>query len=383
MRVSAVIVAAGQGQRFGALKQVVPILGVPVLDHTLARFQSHPKVNEIVLVLHPDLLKDPARWTQRFPKIRKVIPGGQTRAESVYRGADAATAEYLLVHDGVRPLVSARLIHQLVQVLAQAPVVVPVVPLRDTVKRCEDDVVFDRLDRERWVIVQTPQAVHRQVLLQAYANLGDDAWHQPDESTLVEKALGIKARAVPGDPQNLKITYPEDQRLAESLLARGIRVGFGVDLHRLAPGRPFVLGGVSIPFELGPVGHSDGDVLIHTLIDALLGATALGDIGRWFPDTDPRYAGAPSTDLLKHVVLRLEEKGYRILNVDLTVVLERPKIAPYVEAMRQTLAQALRLDPARVSIKAKTSEHVGPVGEGKAIQAFATALVLGPDTGFS
>ncbi len=379
MRVSAVIVAAGRGERFGAFKQVSPLLGIPVLEHTLARFQVHPSVDEIVVVLHPELMDQADQWTRTFSKIRIVVPGAETRSASVLRGIQESRGEWLLVHDGVRPLVSTSLIHRVVGALRHHPVVVPVVPLRDTVKRRSDDQVYGELDRKQWVMVQTPQGVHREVILRAYEVLGEKAWVQPDESTLVEQALGIRAHAVPGDPRNLKITYPEDLHMAEQILLQGIRVGFGTDLHRLVPGRPLVICGVTIPFEQGPLGHSDGDVGIHALIDALLGATALGDIGQWFPDTDPAYKDVASTDLLQSVYEAIQKKGFRILHVDLTIVLERPKIAPYADAMRAVLSDILKLSKARISIKAKTSEGVGPVGRGEAIQAFATVTLLGFD----
>ncbi len=372
------MVAAGKGERFGAPKQVQPLLGLPLLEHSLVAFQQHPEVDEVVLVLAEGLLGQAADFKARYPKLRQVVAGGETRGASVLRGLEVAQGEWVLVHDAARPLLRQALIGRVLRRLERHPVVVPVLPVPDTVKYRQNDHVKGQVDRSRLALVQTPQGVWARILRRAYERAGDEAVHFTDESNLVEHALGIPASTVPGDPDNIKVTFPEDLQRVEALMTRRMCVGFGYDRHRLGPGRPLVLGGIEIPSDLGALGHSDADVVIHALVDALLGAAALGDIGGLFPDHDPQWKDAPSRIFLEQVRQLLESRGFRVLHVDVTVVLERPKVRPYAAEIRKNLAKLLGIAPDRVSLKGKSGEGKGEVGRREIVEAYAVATLVGP-----
>lgn len=376
VKVSAVIVAAGRGTRFGGLKQFAPLLGRPLIHHTLAPFQAHPGVDEIVLVLPQEALDRGDALQELFSKLARVVPGGAERSDSVRRGVEAARGEWVLVHDGARPCLRPALISRILEALARHPAAAPYLPVRDTLKRKANDHLEGWIPRDKAVAVQTPQGFHRELLLRAHRRASRAF---TDDTTLVEEVLGVRALGVPGDPENLKVTVPEDLARAEGVLRRWLRIGLGWDAHRLVPGRPLILGGVEIPFDRGPVGHSDGDALIHAVIDALLGAAALGDIGTHFPDSDPAYAGISSLELLRRTQALLARRGILVLQVDAVVVLERPKLAPYRARMIDNLARVLSLPPHRISVKAKTAEGMGAVGRGKGIEAQAVALILAPE----
>jgi 2-C-methyl-D-erythritol 2,4-cyclodiphosphate synthase len=281
----------------------------------------------------------------------------------------------VVIHDAARPLVSVALIEQTVAAAAESGAAVAAVRARDTVKRVEAGRVVETLPRDAVVLVQTPQAFRVDVLRDALAS-SDDA---TDEAALAERA-GHAVRVVEGDPRNLKITTAEDLLMLEGVLGREaagprLRVGNGYDLHRLVPGRPLVLGGMVIPFELGLDGHSDADAVCHAVIDAILGACGAGDVGRLFPDTDPSWAGADSLDLLRRAAAIVRDRGFDVVNVDVVVIAQRPKLAPYIETMRARVAEALGCDPAQVGVKGKTNEGVDSVGRGESIAAHAVALL--------
>ncbi len=378
MQVSAIVVAAGKGERFGAPKQVQPLLGIPLLEHSLMAFQRHPQVDEVVLVVSEALLPRAEEWRQRYPKLRRVVAGGETRGASVFQGLEQSQGEWLLVHDAARPLLRQTLIDRVLQRLERHPLVVPVLRVPDTVKYWRDDRVEGQVDRSQLALVQTPQGVWRRILQRAYEKAGDRAPFFSDESNLVEYALGIHASPVPGDPENLKVTFPEDLQRVEALMTRRLCVGLGYDRHRLGQGRPLYLGGVRIPSDLGAVGHSDADVVIHALVDALLGAASLGDIGALFPDHDPQWKDAPSRIFLERTRQLLEQRGYRVLNVDITVILERPRIRPHVAKIRENLAGILGIPKDRISIKGKSGEGIGPVDQREILEAYAVATLVGP-----
>ncbi len=378
MRTSAVVVAAGKGERFGAPKQVQPLLGIPLMEHSLMAFQQHPRVEEVVLVLAEGLLSRAEDLQRRYPKLRAVVPGGETRGASVRKGLEQVQGEWVLVHDAARPLLRMALIDRVLKGLERHPVVVPVLPVPDTVKYRRGDHLEGQLDRSELALVQTPQGVWARILRRAYERAGAQAVYFSDESNLVEHALGIHAVPVAGDPENLKITYPEDLQRMEALMTRRLCVGFGYDRHQLGPGRPLILGGVQIPSDLGALGHSDADVVIHALVDALLGAAALGDIGALFPDHDPQWKDAPSRIFLEHALKLLRSRGFRVLHVDITVLLERPRILPHAPEIRQNLARMLEISVDRVSIKGKSGEGKGPVGRREMIEAYAVATLVGP-----
>jgi len=376
MFVTAIIVAGGRGSRLGAdrPKQLLEIGGRTMLQWSVSAFDSHPAVSEVVVVLPRDLKESVVFDCQTRGEI---VFGGERRQDSVAAGfaASNAAAEIVLVHDAARPFVSGELITRVIDAAAAHGAAVPARHASDTVKRAPraGAAVVETIPRETVWLAQTPQGFRRDVLADAMAR--SDGSDVTDEAMMAERA-GHPVHVVEGDESNVKITTQEDLRLARRSLGEGgeeFRVGTGYDLHRLAEGRRLVLAGVEIPFEKGPVGHSDGDVVSHALCDALLGAAALGDIGGQFPDNDPRWKDAAGLDLLGRTVARLGEDGWRVTSVDVTILLEKPKLAPF----RAAVVEALRgvLGEAAVSMKAKTNEGVDAVGRGEAIAAHAVAVL--------
>jgi 2-C-methyl-D-erythritol 4-phosphate cytidylyltransferase / 2-C-methyl-D-erythritol 2,4-cyclodiphosphate synthase len=284
-------------------------------------------------------------------------------------------ADVVLIHDAARPFVSAETISRTIDAAARHGAAITALEVRDTVKRVERDVIVETVPRESIFLAQTPQGFRREVLAAAIA-MGRSGVEATDEAALAERA-GHPVHVVRGETTNVKITTDEDLAFARrhvGVSAAG-RVGTGYDLHRLVDGRRLVLAGVTIPSSRGALGHSDADVVCHAVTDAILGAANLGDIGRHFPDTDPRWKGASSIALLRHAVALVGAERFEIANVDVTVVLESPRIKDYIEAMRVGLAGALGIEAARVSIKGKTNEGVDAVGRGEAIAAHAVALL--------
>jgi 2-C-methyl-D-erythritol 4-phosphate cytidylyltransferase/2-C-methyl-D-erythritol 2,4-cyclodiphosphate synthase len=383
MHVGVIIVAAGAGERFGGAvrKQLLDLDGRSILQRSVDAFDRHPAVTELVVVLPPDLVRPgPSLVTTERPC--QVVAGGARRQDSVQLGFDALTpaAEIILVHDAARPLVERVLIDRVIAAAADAGAAVPALAARETVKRVDTDraAVIETLPRQEIWLAQTPQGFRRDVLAQAL--LSGALADATDDASMVER-LGRTVRVVEGQTSNIKITFPEDVDVARRLVradakpARTGRAGTGYDLHRLVEGRPLVLGGVTIPFERGLLGHSDADAVCHAITDAILGAAAAGDIGQHFPDTDPTWKGANSLDLLARAAAIVRERGLEVGNVDATIIAERPKLAPYLDAMRANLAQALGVPANRISLKGKTNEGVGALGRSEAIAVHAVALL--------
>ncbi|HZP47215.1 MAG TPA: 2-C-methyl-D-erythritol 4-phosphate cytidylyltransferase [Vicinamibacterales bacterium] len=385
MFVTAIIAAGGRGQRFGSAqpKQLAVIGGEPMLARSVRAFAAHPAVGEVIVALPDDLAADPPAYL-RAPRVR-VVAGGPRRQDSVANAFQAASAssDVIVIHDAARPFASDDLIARTIAAAAESGAAVAAVASRDTVKRAADPVegadaaearhyVLETIPRERVFLAQTPQAFRREILADALRLTGEAT----DEAALAERA-GHAVRIVEGEATNIKITTQDDLVMAEALArkpARTGRAGTGYDLHRLVDGRPLILGGVAIPSDRGALGHSDADVVCHAITDAILGALSLGDIGRHFPDTDARWKDASSLDLLARAVAMAAECGYEIGNVDVTVVLEAPKIKGHIDAIRANLARTIGIDVARVSVKGKTNEGVDAVGRGEAIAAHAIAL---------
>jgi len=361
----------------GQPKQLLEVSGVPILQRSVDAFLHHPLVTEVVVALPPEILSAPPPYLASTRKRVTLVEGGLRRQDSVALALARVSpaAEIVVVHDAARPMVSAALIDRTVAAAVQHGAALAALRVTDTVKRgTVEGVVVETVPRDSIYLAQTPQAFQASVLRDAVSS-GMDA---TDEATLVERA-GIPVHLVEGDPRNVKITTAADVSLAERLTsehrALGIRVGTGYDLHRLVAGRPLVLGGVTVPFELGLAGHSDADVVCHAVTDAVLGAAALGDIGRHFPDTDPQWQGADSVQLLAHAVSLVHAAGWTISNVDVVVIAERPKLLPFVPQIRQHLAAALQCAVEQVSVKGKTNEGVDATGAGQAIAAHAVALI--------
>ena len=385
MHVTAIIAAGGRGVRLGGPqpKQLLDIGGEPMLSRSVRAFLAHPAVAEVIVALPEELCAAPPEYL-RVPRVR-VVSGGRRRQDSVanaFRAASAAS-DVFVIHDAARPFASADLIARTVAAAAESGAAVAALAARDTVKRVDADAqgnltVRETLPRETIYLAQTPQAFRRDVLADALALPADAT----DEAALAERA-GHQVRIVEGEANNIKITAHADLAVAQAIVkrdagrkpARTGRAGVGYDLHRLVEGRPLVLAGVTVPAERGALGHSDADVVCHAVTDAVLGALSLGDIGSHFPDSDPQWKDASSVDLLTRAVALAGADGYEIGNVDVTVILERPKIKAYVDRMRRNLAQALGVDETRVSVKGKTNEGVDAIGRGEAIAAYAVALV--------
>lgn len=386
MHVTAIIAAGGRGARFGDArpKQLLPLAGRPILQHSVEAFVRHPQIAGVIVALPPELTANPPEYLRASAKRLTLVDGGARRQDSVARAFARVPAqtEIVVVHDAARPLVSDDLIARTVEAAASDGAAIAALPATDTVKRGNyQRLVVGTVPRGEIFLAQTPQAFRTAVLREALLRADREA-EATDEAALVER-IGHPVRLVDGDPRNVKITTADDLELAERLLGGGpagaslIRIGTGYDLHRLVDGRRLILGGVVIPFEKGLAGHSDADAVCHAVTDALLGAAAAGDIGRHFPDTDPRWKDADSLALLARAVEIVEAAGFTVVNVDVVIIAERPKLAPYVDTMRAHLARAMRVADGQVGIKGKTNEGVGSIGAGESIAVHAVALLSG------
>lgn len=383
MNTTAIILAAGSGSRMGekTTKQRLLILGESILFRSVKAFQNCKKVDKIVVVCREDELEWAREETSCFDKIIAIIPGGKTRAESAKAGFDAVPddCDFIAIHDGARCLVSEENISSVLDMAYMHGAATACTPVTDTLKAVSSDCLIDRtLSREGLYSAQTPQAFDRKIYASALEGAEIDN-SVTDDNMLLEK-MGYKIYPVDTGKQNIKITTAEDIEYAEYIILRRremgeVRIGQGYDAHRLAEDRKLVLGGVEIPFEKGLLGHSDADVLIHAVMDALLGAAALGDIGRHFPDSDEKYRGISSLLLLSEVEKKLTEKGYYIVNIDATVVAQQPKLSPFVEKMVNNIANILKIDSGRINIKATTEEGLGFTGRGEGICAYAVASI--------
>jgi len=376
--VAVLVVAAGRGERAGGAipKQYASLLGKPILRWTLEAFARHPKVSAIQVVIGVD---DEAHYNAATTglKLAPVLAGGPTRQHSVMHGLEALAhrkPDYVLIHDAARPLVSAKTIDAVLAALeAGADGAVPHVPVTETLRKQEGG---------KWVIVprdgllraQTPQGFRFAPIFDAHRKFAKE--NLTDDMALAELA-GLRVVSVQGEETNMKVTNPEDFALAESHLRGRLgesRVGMGYDVHRFTPGDHVWLCGIKVSHDHGLEGHSDADAGLHALTDAVLGAIGEGDIGQHFPPTDERWRGAPSWKFLDHAASLVIAKGGAIVHCDVTIICERPKVGPHRDAMRAKIAEILKLDPARVSVKATTTEGLGFEGkrEGLAAQAIAT-----------
>lgn len=369
--VTAILVAAGSSRRMGfdKLSHRLPG-GLTVLQTSLRAFEQHPRVNDIVLVAGANL-KTCRELAAACSKPCTAVSGGATRAESVRAGLAAATGEIVAIHDAARPFVSESVITAAIEAAEKTGAAAPAVPVKDTIKIADaENRVCSTPDRSSLFAVQTPQCFKRELYHKALAAVtGEKADLVTDDCSLFELA-GLPVVLTAGDYANLKITTKEDLKGENTM-----RIGHGYDVHRLVEGRRLILGGVDIPYEKGLLGHSDADVLLHAISDALLGVAALGDIGKHFPDTDPRYEGADSLRLLQEVGRLVNEAGYTVGNIDATILCQAPKLAPYIQTMRANIAGALDVDVNQVSVKATTEEHLGFTGQGEGIAAHAVALL--------
>jgi 2-C-methyl-D-erythritol 4-phosphate cytidylyltransferase/2-C-methyl-D-erythritol 2,4-cyclodiphosphate synthase len=376
--IAALIVAAGRGERAGGSvpKQYASLLGKPILRWTLEAFASHPRVNAIQVAIGPDQESAYHDATSGLDLLPPVV-GGATRQESVRRGLEALSSrvpDLVLIHDAARPLVSAQVIDAVIAALdAGKDAAVPLVAVADTLKKVEDGK-WTTVPREKLHRAQTPQGFRFAKILRAHRHFaGQDV---TDDIALAELAQ-LHIAAVAGEDANMKVTEPKDFALAEMHLRARLgepRTGLGYDVHRFTTGDHVWLCGVNVPHDHGLEGHSDADAGLHALTDAILGAIGDGDIGQHFPPNDERWRGAPSWKFLAHAASMVAAKGGAITHCDVTIICERPKVGPHRDAMRERIAQILKLDTARVSVKATTTEGLGFEGrrEGLAAQAVAT-----------
>lgn len=382
-----VIVAAGRGERFGDTDKVLaPAGGRPILAWVLDAMEAAETVRDVVIVYgeHNEEITRALVSAGPWTKVVSFAAGGEQRQQSMANGvrAVAGDLEVVLVHDAARPLIRPDLIDTCAERVRETGAAILATPVSDTVKRVQNGVIVETVDRSDLWGAQTPQGFRRTLLLELCEEALTDGVEFTDEASLAE-VLGHPVAIVPGDRLNIKMTHPEDLEIIDALLRRrqeeaGVRYprsGIGYDVHRFAANRPLILGGITIPFDRGLDGHSDADVLLHTIADAFLGAAALGDIGVHFPPTDPRWKDLDSRDILAHAIALLEEHGWMPVNLDATVIAEAPKINPHVPAMRAEIARLTGLDHGAVSIKATTNEKMGFVGREEGIAALASAMI--------
>lgn len=383
---TAIIAAGGAGLRMGASvpKQFSKLLGVPLLIHTIRAFRQVPGIGAIIVVAPAEHLELTCTLLAQYQLADHctVISGGKLRQDSVRSGLAlvASDSPLVAVHDGARPLVTPADIQRCLDAAADKGAAILAVPVKDTLKAvAADTAIRQTVEREGLWQAQTPQVFRTSLLKAAFARADQDGFVGTDEASLLEHG-GWPVMVVEGSGTNLKITRPDDLLIAEALLMQQqpspkMRIGHGFDAHRLVAGRPLILGGLTIPHELGLLGHSDADVLSHALCDAILGAIGAGDIGRHFPDSDPQYKGISSIRLLAQVIDLAAAKHFHLANADITVVAERPKLAPHFPAMQSILAKACRVEPAAINLKASTTEKMGYTGREEGISAHAVALL--------
>lgn len=389
IRVGAVIAAGGMAQRMqGVDKQLLELNGVPVLVRSIQALAQVRSIQELVVVARQEQFAQLQSWKEQYHLPDFVLTtGGATRQQSVQSGIAKLSeqVEYFVIHDGARPFAQPQMIEQCIQAAVEYGAATAAVRVKDTIKQANEEGFIEQTpDRSRLYLTQTPQVFEAGLYRRAVKQAQREGLDFTDDCQLVEH-IGHAVKLCEGDYRNIKITTPEDIAVAKAMAGQQeqqeekrmeIRTGHGYDVHRLTQGRKLILGGVEIPWEKGLLGHSDADVLVHAVMDALLGAAALGDIGRHFPDTDPRYAGADSICLLKQVVLLLKGKGYSISNIDCTIIAQRPKLKDYILQMAKNIADACQVDAEQVNVKATTEEQLGFTGSGEGMSAHSVCLII-------
>ena len=386
MKTVAIIPAGGAGKRLKThvAKQYLLLDNVPVLIHNLNVFQKSKVIDNIVLALpSDDLVSVRQELIDKYglSKVTTIIAGGKERQDSVRNGLTTINGkcDVVVIHDAVRPFVTEKMIKGVVDAAKTTGAASAGVKAKDTIKETKkDNMVAATIPRQNLWLTQTPQAFKFELLKKAYKTAYDEKFYGTDDASLVER-IGKKVIMIEGSYENIKITTREDILIADALMKKGSKInfrnGFGYDSHRFAAGRKLILGGVEITFDKGLQGHSDADALIHAICDALLGAAGCGDIGRHFSDKDPEYKNISSIILLERVKKIIEAKGFSINNVDATVIIEMPRLAPYAAKMVSNIALALNIVETSVNIKAKTNEGMGFTGRNEGVAAFATATV--------
>lgn len=390
MNTWAIVLAAGSGTRLseatgGEKKQFLPFKGAPLFWNSVRTFSRVARVKGIVLVFPPDAL-DAARTVvdglmeAEDPGLPIILAsGGKERQDSVYNGLGVLPSGCgtVLVHDAARPFATAALFNALIDAITEeTPAAIPAVPVKDTIKRVSGSTVAETMPRAELAAVQTPQAFHLDTLRRAHEFCRERSLAVTDDASMAE-AMGVPVTVIPGEEDNIKITTPEDLRMLDTTSPAPIPVtGWGYDVHKYGTGRPMVLGGVPIPGAPEVVAHSDGDVLLHALADALLGCLGKGDIGEHFPDSDAKFDGIESSILVNEVLELAHDESLTIVHADLTIICQTPKISPHKTQIHSAITNLLRLAPTQVNVKATTEEGLGFTGEKKGIKAVACVTAL-------
>ena len=387
-RIAVIIVAAGRGHRFGGEmpKQYLEVHQQPLVRHAVQAFLDHPAIDLILPVIHPDDADILANALGGLDYIEPVA-GGAARQDSVRNGLEglaSSAPDYVLVHDAARPMVAPALIDRVIEALQDTSGVIPGIAVVDTLKRADDDgIITDTVSRDGLWRAQTPQGFKYADLLAAHRSaIGQEL---TDDAAVME-ASGYRVAVVLGDENNIKVTTPDDLMRMEEIMSDdsaqaklvrspSFRIGSGYDVHKLGPGDHVTLCGVEITSERALIGHSDADVALHSVTDAVFGAIADGDIGSHFPPTDSQWRGASSDQFLAYACERMRERGFELSNIDLTIICEKPKIGPHRDAMRARLAEIAQIDVSCVSVKATTTERLGFTGRGEGIAAEAVIII--------
>lgn len=389
--VSAIIPSAGSGKRMNSeiKKQFLKIENKEIVTLTLEKFQDSPIIDEIIVVTSvEDIIRTEELVAKNsLTKVVKIVAGGSERQDSIQNGLDAISPEttIVLVHDGARPFVTEDIIGRCVQGVINKKAVIAAVPIKDTIKKVHaGGCVSETLKRHELWSIQTPQGFSRELIIRAYNNAREHNFHGTDDASLLE-FLGAEVTVIEGSYENIKITTSEDLLYGEFLMEKNeeavMRVGMGYDVHRLVPERKLILGGVEIPYKLGLLGHSDADVLLHAIMDAILGAVGLGDIGRHFPDNALEFKDISSMILLKRVMDTIKAKGYVINNLDCTIIAEKPKMMNHLQDMKYNISEVLEVAVECINIKATTTEKLGFVGREEGIAAEAIVSVVSDERG--
>ncbi len=382
LTVTAVIVAAGTSARMGFDKLMHKINGVTVLQMSVVAFDNCDVIDEIVIVSSGNNAEFAGKISAKCAKPCTVVSGGAQRANSVLNGVKAAKSALVAIHDAARPFVTHSVIESALKTAVKTRACAPAVPVKDTIKITDEGGNVEKTpERSTLFAVQTPQCFYTEEYIETAEELlknsngGESVAKAITDDCSLYEAANKNVRLIKGDYANIKITTIEDLPNNDDKAVQNMRIGHGYDVHKLVLGRKLILGGVTIEHETGLLGHSDADVLAHAVADALLGAAALGDIGKHFPDTKNEYKNADSIKLLGEVRNILSDNGYSVCNIDATVVCQAPKLAPHIEKMRENLAAALKTDVGNVSVKATTEEGLGFTGEKEGIAAHCVCLI--------
>ena len=367
-KVTAIITAAGKGMRMGAAlpKQFLKIGNKTILEKAILPFEKAECIDQILVVSGEDFVELCQELCKGMSKVKRVLAGGKERQDSVNNALKLVDDGYVLIHDGARPHITEKVILNVLEDVSRVGAAVAAVPVKDTIRQ-QNEEGGKTLKRSELYSVQTPQGFEVSLIKEAFAKAYEDGFYGTDDAGLVDR-MGKEVAISEGDYANIKITTKEDMPVE-------IRVGTGFDVHQLVEGRKCIICGVDIPFERGLLGHSDADVALHALMDAMLGAAALGDIGKHFPDTDPKYKGISSIKLLEYVNQFIADEGYTLGNADVTIMAQKPKMLPHIQQMRENIATALNVPVSAINVKATTTEKLGFVGREEGIAAEAVCIL--------